>query len=281
MTNMATGRTAWLLAAFLVTAAPRAGEVELFVMAGQSNMQGWQGDAGHYPADPQGLDRKVKFYWVTPGFSQSGGTWTHLQPQGGRFPKGHFGPEVTFARLLAETGRPVAIFKYSLGSTSLADNWRAPGAGGMYDQMAAELRKAVRLLEEQGDRVSFKGFIWIQGESDATPTLAAGYHDRLKALVDDLRTNVTGAPALPVLLGMDEQHPWVKEHPEVVQAQQALAARDRRIAATSMIGLEKADVTHLTPCGLEDHGRRLYDAYMKLTSKEQSGPVSTRLKPTH
>lgn len=88
--------------------------VDLFVMAGQSNMQGWQGDAKDYPADPRGVDKAIRFYWVTPGHSPSQGQWTSLMAQGGRFPKGHFGPEVGFARQLKSAGLNPAIFKPGL-----------------------------------------------------------------------------------------------------------------------------------------------------------------------
>jgi hypothetical protein len=231
-------------------------------------MQGWQGNAESYPADPKGIDQKVKFYWVTPGHSSSDGKWTFLQPQGGRFVKGHFGPEVTLARLLVIDGCNVAVFKYSLGSTSLAGNWKVPGQNGMYDQMTAELKKSVTLLQEQGHKVSFKAFIWIQGESDAqTKELADGYGDRLKLLIDDFRNNVAKDITLPVILGVDEQHPWVKNFPKVVEAQQKLAEEGQNIIFTSMIGLEKADSTHLTPKGLEEHGCRLFAAYKTRPTK--------------
>ena len=249
----------------------RAEEVDLFVLAGQSNMQGWQGNADRYPADPEGLDQKVKFYWVTPGHSSSNGRWTFLQPQGGRFSKGHFGPEVSFARLMAADGHNPAVFKYSLGSTSLTGNWKAPAESGMYDRMIAELQKSVKSLQERGYKISFKGFIWIQGESDAqTKELAEGFGDRLRLLMEDFRKNVAKDPALPVILGVDEQHPWVKEFPKVVEAQHKLAAEGQNVVFTSMIGLEKADCSHLTPSGLEEHGRRLFEAYESLTN---NGPM--------
>ena len=34
----------------------QAQDFELFIIAGQSNAQGWQGDADHYPKDPENLD---------------------------------------------------------------------------------------------------------------------------------------------------------------------------------------------------------------------------------
>jgi len=32
-----------------------------------------------------------------------------------------------------------------------------------------------------------------------------------------------------------------------------------------MVGLEKADTTHLTPRGLEEHGKHVYIAYKNIT----------------
>jgi len=135
----------------------------------------------------------------------------------------------------------------------------------MYDRMAAEFDKALSILERQGRRVHIRGFVWIQGESDArTPETANAYKGRLSALIHDFRKNVTKQPELPVILGLDEQHPAVALKPQVIHAQQALAKEDENIVFTSMIGLEKADKTHLTPKGLEAHGQRIATAYLDL-----------------
>ena len=237
-------------------------EVDLFIIAGQSNAQGWQGDAKLYPKDLDGLDKTIRFYWVTPGFSSSNGEWTTLKAQGGRFEQGHFGLEVTFARSLKQAGYNPAIFKYTLGATSIAKNWKGPGDGGMYDQMVKEFQKAVSLLKEQGNKVNVRAFIWIQGESDGeSAEMANAYKERLKLLIDDLRNKVIQDTKLMVVLGVDEQHSWVEKYPQIVQAQKALAKEDPRIVFTSMMGLEKADGTHLTPEGLKEHGQRIFAAY--------------------
>ncbi|MBI4826337.1 MAG: hypothetical protein HY807_07950 [Nitrospirae bacterium] len=255
--------------ALIVIAAARPGifspPVDLFVMAGQSNMQGFTGDAEYYPADPQELDSKIRFYWVTPEFSSSDGKWTKMQPQGGLFPKGHFGPEVTFARALANSGCNPAIFKYSSGGTSLALAWRAPGQDGLYDRMVSELSKAIALLEKEGYTVNVRAFIWIQGETDSkSKSFARWYEARFRLLINDLRINVLKNDKLPVILGIDEQYPAIKENPEVLEHHKAFARNNPFAVFTSMIGLEKADSTHLTPEGLEKHGGRLFDAAMKL-----------------
>jgi len=270
----------FVIMTFVFANALRAEDIGILVLAGQSNMQGWQGNAASYPADPKGIDKNIPFYWVTPGYSSSDGKWTFLQPQGGRFSEGHFGPEVTLARQLVNSGNRVAVFKYSLGSTSLAGDWKAPGQDGMYDQMVAELRKAVTLLQEQGHTISFTAFVWIQGESDAqTKELADGYGDRLELLIDDFRKQIARDTMLPIILGVDEQHPWVEAFPQVVDAQQKLARDGQNIIAISMLGLEKADATHLTPKGLEEHGVRLFKACTTLTTKSQRGTQGDGLKP--
>jgi hypothetical protein len=237
-------------------------ECDLFIIAGQSNAQGWTGDAAHYPVDQHGVDNTIRFYWVTPGHSSSNGKWTTLKAQGGLFKKGHFGPEVTFARSLRLAGYNPAIFKYSLGATSIANDWKGPGDGKMYGQMVAEFKKALALLEKDVQGVKVRGFVWIQGESDAqTPVMAEAYKERLKLLIEDLRENVARNPNLPVILGVDEQHPFVKDNYQVVRAQQALAKEGQDIVFTTMLGLEKADSSHLTPKGLEAHGKRIFHAY--------------------
>lgn len=253
------------LAAFLAADISIGEQIDLFILAGQSNAQGWMGDAAYYPADNDELDPSIAFFWVTPQHSSSNGQWTRLKPQGGRFEQGHFGPEISLARCLKNSGYQAAIFKYTLGSTSIARHWQGPGDGKLYDRMVEAFRAAVSMLSAGGHRVSVRGFVWIQGESDAeTPAMAAAYKERLRLLIKDWRHHVISNPRLAVILGVDEQHPWVSKNPQVVKAQKILAQQDKRIVFTSMSGLEKADSTHLTPKGLAGHGQRICAAFKQL-----------------
>jgi hypothetical protein len=95
--------------------------------------------------------------------------------------------------------------------------------------------------------------------------MAEAFKGRLSTLVNDWLNNVAKDKNLPIILGVDEQHPYLKKNPQVVTAHKEIAAADKNIIFTSMIGLEKADSTHLKPCGLIKHGDRLFDAYKKLT----------------
>ena len=246
----------------LFTLTLNAQEIDLFIMAGQSNMQGWRSDAAQYPIDRRSEDSNIPFYFEAIDYSSSNQQWQYLGPQLGHFRQGHFGPEVTFARALSRTNLLPAIFKYSSGSSSIKNQWKAPGQKGQYDDMVIHLKRAIQQLQEDGFTVNPRAFIWIQGESDAnTEQLSNEYYWHLKKMLTHLRNNVLRKPNLPVILSVDEQHPRVQLRPQIVDAQIQLSTEDNSITFVSMRGLEKSDVTHLTARGTIEQGRRLYSAY--------------------
>ena len=237
---------------------------DLFIWVGQSNAQGWMGDAKFYPADPDSLDQHILLNYTFIDNTGSNGKWIQMGPQEGRFPLGHFGPEVSFSREIKRAGYDPYIFKYTKGSTSIYNDWKRPGQGGMYDSMVKDLAIAVSTLEQAGVSVNIRGFIWIQGESDAeNDKMAHEFEDNLIRIIADLK-EVTNNNELKVILGVDEQHSWVSERPIVVEAQKNIAALDPNISFTSMIGLPKADATHLTPLGLVEHGKIISEAFKKM-----------------
>ena len=249
----------------IFTFATHAGQIDLFIMAGQSNMQGWRSDAAQYPPDPGYQDAKIPFYFEALNYSSTNEKWATLGPQLGHFQEGHFRPEISFARALTSTNMHPAVFKYSSGGTSIKTNWKAPGQNGLYDDMVRNIYKAIHELKNQGHTVVPRAFVWIQGESDANnPQLANEYYWHLKKMLQHLRNNVLKSPYLPVILSVDEQHPRVRLQPEVVNAQKQLASEDPSIMFMSMNGLEKYDVTHLTATGTINQGKRLYQVYQTI-----------------
>lgn len=251
----------------LFTFSLHAEEFDLFIMAGQSNMQGWRSDAAQYPIDNHNEDANIRFYFEALHYSSSDKKWGNLKPQLGHFKQGHFGPEVSFARALKRANMNPIIFKYSSGSSSIKNEWKAPGQNGQYDDMINNLKNAMKILENQGHQVVPRAFIWVQGESDANSLqLAQEYYWHLKKLLTHLRGNVLQQPYLPVILSVDEQHPRVKLRPEVVEAQQRLSSEDQTISFVSMQGLEKSDVTHLTAKGTIEQGKRIFQSYRTQTA---------------
>lgn len=246
----------------LISTSTYAKQINLFIMAGQSNMQGWRSNAARYPADPHHNDAKIPFYFEALNYSSSKKKWQTLSPQAGHFRAGHFGPEITFARAAYNAHLNPAIFKYSSGSSSLKYNWKAPGHHGMYDDMITNLKRAIQNLKAQGHTVVPRAIIWIQGESDAKNNqLANEYYGNLKRMLHHLRSNVLRKPRLPVILSVDEQHHQVKAHPQVVDAQIRLSMEDSSIVFVSMFGLEKSDGTHLTARGTIQQGKEIYKAF--------------------
>ncbi len=227
-------------------------------------MQGWRSDGAQYPLDPRKIDPHIPFYYKAVDYSSTQG-WETLKPQKGHFPSGHFGPEVTFARSAYQAGYRPAIFKYSSGSSSLKSEWKAAGQHGQYDDMVKHLKRAIQKMEAQGNQVIPRAIIWIQGESDANDKqLAQDYYWRLKKMLNHLRQVVLKQPHLPVVLSVDELHPWVQQHPDVVFAQQRLAQEDNSIRFLSMRGLEKADATHLTAKGTILQGKQVYHTFQQI-----------------
>ncbi len=252
--------------------------IDFFILAGQSNAQGWMGDAQEYPKEEQYLDEAILFNWTFYGKHSSNGEWVPMQAQSGRFESGHFGPEVSFARDLKKEGYNPAIFKFCLGATGLSRDWKSPGGGGIYDAMVKDLKVAISNLKKKGYSLNFRGFVWIQGESDAVnDETASDYKANLELLIADLRTEVVQDLSLNVILGVDEQHMFVKERPLVLEAQKQIAQNDRNIIYTTMYGLPKADGTHLTPTGLIEHGHRIFNAFKVLEKMDESKPSKSTL----
>jgi hypothetical protein len=239
--------------------------IDLFIIAGQSNAQGYNNGTLTYPKDIKNLDKNIHFYWTTPEENIPIDRWSTLGIQGD---KNYFGPEITFARTLKENGFNPAIFKYTLGSTSITKDWKLPKKNGLYDLMTKELNRAKNLLKKDDYIINTCAFIWIQGESDAeNETMANSYYQKLKLILKDFRNNVVKKPLLPIIIGVDEQHPWIKKYPQIIYAQKKLAKEDKYISFISMRGLEKSDITHLTSKGLEQYGKRIFDNYFLLSKR--------------
>ncbi|MFT6933703.1 MAG: hypothetical protein ACJAUQ_000079 [Maribacter sp.] len=253
-------------------------KIDFFILVGQSNAQGWMGDAQEYPKDEQHLDEAILFHWTFYGKHSSNGEWVTMQAQSGRFESGHFGTEVSFARDLKKEGYTPLIFKFCLGATGLSRDWKSPGGGGIYDAMVKDLKVAIYNLEKKGYSLNFRGFVWIQGESDAgNDQTTSDYQANLELLITDLRMEVLRDANLKVILGVDEQHSFVNKRPLVIKAQKQIAQNDRNIIYTTMYGLPKADGTHLTPAGLIEHGYRIFNAFKVLQNTDEPRPSKITL----
>ena len=84
-----------IVLSFFISGFVHSKNIDLFIVAGQSNAQGWTGDAKYYPKDVNQLDKDIPLYWLTPGkgrkYPSSNGKWVSMQAQTGRYKDGHFG----------------------------------------------------------------------------------------------------------------------------------------------------------------------------------------------
>lgn len=218
------GFTAGLALSLLLAATASAADYRVFLLAGQSNMDG-RAATSSLPTSPVNLQAPqadVRYY---NGYSASNGytngAWTTLRPGSTQF-----GPEITFGRTMADShpAQSIALIKYGHGGTSLAVNWK-PGTGADYTGFRNAVTNALTLLSNAGDTYSLAGMLWLQGESD-TGANATNYQANLTSFIADMRSNY-GADLPFIIGGTGRQY---ADYPTVVAAQKAVASTIPNVA---------------------------------------------------
>lgn len=229
-------------------------KVRVFVLAGQSNMEGY-GTVIDPENDPGSLEdviqNDVEGEWAEIG---SAGNWNTLAGASLYFANDGdtirsnvtvgqganpnlIGPELMFAHQLdAYYEDPVLIIKTAWGGKSLAEDFRPPSAGGttgpFYHAMIQAVSDVTQNLSTEFPNIGISdyeisGFAWFQGWNDgATDGFLSEYESNLSHLVADVR-NDFGNPNLPVIIansghGGFVQSPdlWVQSMQNVVSVAQ-------------------------------------------------------------
>lgn len=226
-----------LLAGAAPAAEPAAGPLKVFILAGQSNMQGWGRltTADWLGADPKhgGLLKKIKAAdgkWierddVSVWYNRSGKVKKGALTAGYGADDNHMGPELMFGAVMGDHfGEPVLLIKTAWGGQSLAINFRPPGAGdpmlppakagatppqpgAKYREMIEEVRKVVGDLKTHfpqyaGREVQLSGFFWFQGWNDMiNREYTAEYEKNMVAFIQDVRRDLK-APKLPFVIAV-------------------------------------------------------------------------------
>ena len=165
--------------------------IDVFFLSGQSNASG-RNSTGLSLPDLR--DAQVQYYYRTDGpwdnDQTSGGNFTTLQP----LPTGFYGPEMTLGRGLVDLGYNPAIIKVSDGGQSLADGWNSSGAGGTWwNHWKSDVADALSDLAGGGDTVNLRGFLWMQGESDANDVgRANAYQSNFETFTTDVYSYLNG-----------------------------------------------------------------------------------------
>jgi len=197
--------------------------VKIYIMAGQSNMEGPGRTAYLVENGMNKLLEERDDVWCVYAGRVSG----PLLPEYG-FRRGNFGPELLFGHQLGdELENSIILFKSALGGTTLHVDWRPPGAveraggevGPLYNQMIRRFHTFLENLDQvypgydpkQGYEIG--GFIWLQGESDCCQKTDEGigfheyYKENLDDFIDDVRRDV-GLPELPVVIVQINDGVW-------------------------------------------------------------------------
>ena len=229
-------------------------KVRVFVLAGQSNMEGY-GTIEDAENDPGSLidiiENDVDGNWDEIGelgnwnsledayiyFANDGDTIrTNVTVGQGNGPN-LIGAELMFAHQLDEYyEEPILIIKTAWGGKNLAVDFRPPSAGGetgeYYNTMIQTIEEVTQSLETEFPDIGttdfeISGFTWFQGWNDgASDSFLNEYESNLYHLVNDVRNNL-GTPALPVVIANSGQggfEPisdlWVQDMQNIVSVAQ-------------------------------------------------------------
>ncbi len=220
--------------------------VKVFILAGQSNMEGqavvdltgkdYNGGKGTLATllDDPAKSARLKH------LRNPNGTWkvrddvfVRFQREGQPLLSGplglgfsvygdahHFGPELQFGHVLGDAvDNPVLLIKTAWGGKSLYKDFRPPSSGGevgkYYKLMISQVRDSLARMETEfpstrGAGYELSGLVWYQGWNDGVnpKTAVPEYEQNLVNLIKDVRTEFK-SPKLPVVIG-ELTGPWVK-----------------------------------------------------------------------
>jgi len=238
----------WISAALVVglvaLAAPAGAPdkpVKVFILAGQSNMEGH----GFVKADPKRNEGKGSLEYVAKdpataakfkhlldpkgGWAVRDDVWIHYLDRKGKLTVGYgvnadkIGPELGFGRVIGDAhDEPVLLIKLAWGGKSLGKDFRPPSAGGevgpYYKEVVQRTKAVLADLKKQfpefGDRgYELAGFGWHQGWNDrVNQAFVDEYEKNMAHFIRDVRKDL-GAKDLPFVIaetgmtGPEEKHP--------------------------------------------------------------------------
>lgn len=238
--------------------------VKVFILAGQSNME------GQAVVDGTGQDYNygkgtLKMLMQDPAKGQlfnhlkdKNGKWTvrsdvfvRYQRERGPLLNGplglgfsvygdqhHFGPELQFGHVVGDyCSDPVLLIKTAWGGKSLFKDFRPPSSGGetgaYYAVMLAQVREALTRLGQdfpalRGHTPELAGLVWYQGWNDGcTKGAVSEYEQNLVNLIHDVRKELH-APKLPVVVG-ELTGPWIQAPGDWDKLRKAQSAAARRM----------------------------------------------------
>ena len=273
------GMSAWLApaASDSTSSKPCPIDADLWVLAGQSNMQGW-GMLDHpVVLNPRRImNFRMNNKWAEPTqpihWNVEAANIVHknilfrlgMTPEDYEKQRAAPRPEmkggvdvgVAFAKhIIDNTDRNIGLIPCALGATYI--EWWDPalkdeGDASLYGSM-------INRINMVGGNI--KGILWYQGESDAYEHCAPKYEERLLNLVDAIRRD-TGQPDLPFLYVQIARwnYPdqiYGKWWEAIREIQRHAASKRKNMYMISAVDTPLGDFIHISPEGQQMVGRRL------------------------
>jgi hypothetical protein len=152
----------------------------------------------------------------------------------------HFGPELQFGHVVGDAfEEPILLIKTAWGGKSLDVDFRPPSSGGTvgpyYTKMIAQVREAVKNLQThtpgtESRAVEIAGFGWWHGWNDFCPASAVpAYEQNLVNLIHDVRKDL-GTPGLPVVIA-EFTGPWLPDGTDLPAAAATIRQAQAAVAA--------------------------------------------------
>jgi acetyl esterase/lipase len=268
------------------TALLKAAEVEVYLLGGQSNMQG-SGELKNLHPELK-TELKNVFFFSDGKFEpfEIGKTKTSNNPAS-------FGPELGFSKVMTESGKPIYLIKYAVGGMPLHHGWDAanwlggepspgrtnfypgknltdPNMGKLYKAMIEKYLAGIKSLTDAGESPVVKGFLWMQGEQDSKNEPSANSYDQnLNHLISRIKQDLN-LDRLPCVFGQvlpAENHLPRFTHRSLIR--EKMAAADMSSGLPSAIPLCKMistdgfplleDTVHYNADGLYQMGVKMAD----------------------
>ncbi len=248
-----------LIAAIMAAAlaAPQQSQpLKVFVLAGQSNMQGHgfvsadparnggRGSLEHAARKPESPASLRSLLNQDGAWRVRGDVWIHYMDRKGPLTVGYgvgedvIGPELGFGTAVGDAfEEPVLLIKVAWGGKSLAVDFRPPNSGGevgpAYTELVTHTREALKGIETdfpelKGRRPQLAGFGWHQGWNDR---INSGYVDEYERnmanFIKDIRRDLA-APNLPFVIaetGMGGLEETDEDALRLMRAQEAATKR--------------------------------------------------------
>jgi Carbohydrate esterase, sialic acid-specific acetylesterase len=226
--------------------------VKVFVLAGQSNMEGTgfiqadlkrnegKGSLEYVAKQPATADKFKHLLGKDGKWAVRDDVWIHYLDRKGKLTVGfgakddRIGPELGFGHVIGEAyEEPVLLVKLAWGGKSLAKDFRPPSAGGevgpfykeVVDRTKAVLKDLKKEFPEFGDRkYELAGFGWHQGWNDrVNQAFNDEYEKNMAHFIRDIRKDL-GVKNLPFVIAETGMTGPEEKHPRALSLMKAQAA---------------------------------------------------------